>query len=282
MSDHFTPEDMPKKIGVIAGGGALPGRLLDSCDVHGVDVFIVALEGHTDPALVQGRFHIWSRLGAVGTILKSLKTHEIRDIVLIGSVRRPSLGELMPDVKAIEFFGKAGLKALGGDDGLLAALRDFLEEEGFIIHGVHKFAQDLLMPAGVLGKVKPGKEQMADIARGIEVSQALGQLDVGQAVIVQQGLVLGVEAIEGTDQLISRCAPLKRQGSGGVLVKTCKPQQDRDLDMPTVGLTTVQLAHKAGLCGLAVHAGHSLILGLDDIVSFADKHKMFVMGIETV
>ena len=273
-------EGLPPKIGIIAGGGDLPQRLMNACDEQGVDVFVVALEGHAAPDVVEGRYHLWSRLGAVGTILKALREHEVRDLVLIGSVRRPSISEIMPDMKAMAFFSKAGIKALSGDDSLLVALRGFLEEEGFNIHGVHKFAKDLLMPHGVLGKVQPSKDIWRDINRGVEVSQILGKLDVGQAVVVQQGLVLGVEAIEGTDQLLSRCTALRRKGAGGVLVKTCKPQQDRDLDMPTIGLTTLEAAHRCGLAGIAVHAGNSLVVGLDEIVAFANKNKMFVVGVE--
>ena len=168
-------DGLPPKIGIIAGGGDLPRRLIESCDDAGIDVFIVALEGHASEDLVEGRYHLWSRLGAVGTVLKALREHDVRDLVLIGSVRRPSLSEIMPDMKAMAFFSKAGVKALSGDDSLLVALREFLEEEGFSIHGVHKFAQDLLAPHGVMGKIKPSKEQSEDIRRGVEVSQVLGQ-----------------------------------------------------------------------------------------------------------
>jgi DUF1009 family protein len=279
-ADGISVHLLPTRLGIIAGGGRLPARLVESCEALNIDVFIVALEGHTDPALVQGRFHIWARLGAVGTVIKALQDHALKDLVLIGSVRRPGMAELMPDAKALAFLSKAGLKAFDGDDALLGALRGFLEDEGFALHGVHKFVQDLLTPLGVLGKVKPSKEHQQDIARGFAVSQALGALDVGQAVVVQEGLVLGVEAIEGTDQLLERCASLKRRGRGGVLVKSCKPQQDRDLDLPTIGLTTLKLAQQSGLAGVALHAGQSLILDLEEIIAFANAHKLFIIGVE--
>ncbi len=273
-----SPKDQIQSIGVIAGGGSLPLRLLEVCDDKGIEVFVIGFDGQTDPLTVKDRNHMWTRIGAAGQIIKTLKAHEIFDLVLIGSIRRPTLTELRPDLKTAEFFARISLKALG-DNSLLTALREELESDGFTIHGIHEFAQDLLTGEGVLGRIKPTKEQMVDLERGIEISQTLGQLDVGQCVVVQQGIVLGVEAVEGTDQLITRCKHLKRKGKGGVLVKTCKPQQDRDFDLPTIGPNTVRLAADAGLSGIAIHAGHSIIIEPVEVARLADKHKIFVTGI---
>ena len=270
--------DRIKRIGVIAGGGSLPLRLLEVCDDKNIESFVIGFDGQTDPLTVKDRNHMWTRIGAAGQIIKTLKAHEIKDLVLIGSIRRPTLMELRPDIKTAEFFARVSIKALG-DNSLLTALRHELEEDGFTIHGIHEFAQDLLTGEGVMGKIKPGKEQMVDLERAIEISQTLGHLDVGQSVVVQQGIVLGVEAAEGTDQLIARCKHLKRKGRGGVLVKTCKPQQDRDFDLPTIGPHTVRLAADAGLSGIAVHAGHSIVIEPVEVARLADKHKLFVTGI---
>lgn len=268
-----------KKLGILAGGGKLPGKLVQACESKGIEPFIVAFEGQTDPSLVQGHNYVWGRLGAAGQILDTLRAHDISDLVLIGSIRRPSLLEMKPDFKTLEFFTKIGLKALGDND-LLTTLRATLEEEGFTIHGVHHFATDLLAVEGAIGRHKPKKEDWIDIRRGLQISQELGALDVGQSVIVQEGIVLGVEAAEGTDALITRCKHLKRKGRKGVLVKTCKPQQDRSLDLPTIGPETVRCAVQADLAGIVVHAGHSLILDLEDVAQIANEHKLFVWGVE--
>jgi DUF1009 family protein len=267
-----------RKLGIIAGGGSLPERLVGACEAKGIEPFVVAFEGQTNPETVRGKSHMWARLGAAGHVLKTLHSHEISDLVLIGSIRRPSFFDLRPDLKTAEFFARIGLKALGDND-LLGILRGLLEEEGFRLHGVHKFAEDLLAGKGVLGKHKPKKGDMADINRGLEVSRTLGLLDVGQAVIVQEGMVLGVEAAEGTDELLQRCKHLKRRGRGGVLVKTCKPQQDMDFDLPTVGPQTIRNAHSIGLAGVVVHAGHSLLIDVEDMVTLADRNKMFIIGV---
>lgn len=267
-------------LGVIAGGGSLPGRLLHVCNKKKITPFVVGLEGQTDPSIIDGHNHLWARLGQAGKIIKTLQKHEVKDLVLIGSIHRPSLAELKPDLKTAQFYAKLGMRALGDND-LLTALRKELESEGFTIHGVHEFAEDLLMPLGAVGKYEPKKEDQPGIERALEASRSLGLLDVGQSVIVQQGMILGVEAAEGTDQLIKRCKHLMRKGRGGILVKTCKPQQDKDFDLPTIGPRTIKNAADSGLVGIVAQAGSSLLVEPEEVARLADKHKIFVIGMET-
>jgi DUF1009 family protein len=267
-----------ERLGIIAGGGKLPLRLIIACEQAGIDVFVVAFEGQTDPAILKGRNHIVTRLGAAGRVINTLKAHEVRDIVMIGSIRRPTLSELRPDMKALGMIARQGMKGLG-DDGLLRALKKEFESVGFRFHGVQRFVTDLLADPGILGRHKPNKDAEADIRRAIRVVRALGRLDVGQAAIVQEGIVLGVEGAEGTDELIRRCAAYKRKGQGAVLVKLCKPQQDTDLDLPTVGPDTVNLCAHAGMAGIAVEAGKTLILDPQDVVTLADRNGLFIAAL---
>ncbi len=268
-----------KRLGIIAGGGSVPERLLHACDKSGLEVFVVGFEGQTDPAIMEGRNYMMTRLGAAGQIINTLQSHDIRDLVLIGSIRRPSLAELKPDMRTVQFFTRIGLKSMG-DDSLLQALRYELELEGFNVHGVQEFVENLLVGPGQVGRYKPKKADWGDIDRGIEVSTHLGLMDVGQSVIVQEGIVLGVEAAEGTDELIQRCIKYKRKGRGGVLVKTCKPQQDQSFDLPTIGPETIRLCAKIGLSGIVVQAGHSLLIKPQEVADLANKHKLFVLGLD--
>ena len=268
-------------LGIIAGGGSLPERLLHVCDKRGIKVFIIGFEGQTDRNLMAGRKHLWTRVGAAGQIIQTLKAHQIRDIVFIGSVSRPSLSELKPDWKTARFLMKIGARSFKlGDDGLLSAIRAEMENEGFIIHGIHDFAEDLLAPKGAVGKYEPTKADQEDIDRGLEVAKAIGALDVGQAVVIQEGLVLGMEAIEGTDALINRCGEIKRNGKGPILVKLCKPQQDMSLDMPTIGPTTIDHAAFRGFRGIIFQAGKTLLIDPQQVAENADAAKMFVYGVE--
>jgi DUF1009 family protein len=269
---------MAGRLGVVAGGGALPRRLVESCKAAGREVFVLALEGEADPTVVEGVPHAWSRLGAAGSALDALRANGVTELVLAGGVRRPSLSSLRPDWRAAKFFARVGYRALG-DDGLLSAIVKELEREGFRIIGADQLLHAAGLQEGPLGRFSPDADAAADIARGIEIARALGALDIGQAVVVQQGLVLGVEAIEGTDALLRRCAGLRREGPGGVLVKIEKPGQEGRVDRPTIGPQTVELAAEAGLRGLAAQAGATIVLDRDEMVRAADAAGLFVVGI---
>ncbi len=277
------PEEKPltppvRRLGIVAGAGSFPRQLANTCESRGIEPFIVAFKGQTDPETTEGHDHIWIRPGAAGRALAVLKKRGALDLVMIGSLRRPSLAELRPDFKTLAFFAKIGMKALG-DDGFLKILRRFLEDEGFRVHGAHEFMPELLTPQGVLGGFSPEPGDWSDIARGIEILRITGGQDIGQAVIVQNGIVLGIEAAEGTDELIRRCGVLRRKGRGGVLVKLCKPGQDRDLDLPATGPQTIKNLIECGFAGLAVHAGHSLMTDIQGTVALADAGKIFVAGV---
>ncbi|MBT5414698.1 MAG: UDP-2,3-diacylglucosamine diphosphatase LpxI [Rhodospirillaceae bacterium] len=271
---------MRPKLGIVAGGGDLPVKLVAACRAAGREVFVLALEGQADPAAAEGVPHVWIRMGAAGKALKTLREAGVQDLVMAGRVRRPSLSELRPDWRATKLFAKLGASALG-DDGLLSAVvRELEEVEGFRVTAPDELLGDLVAPTGPLGRHEPDDSARGDIARGFAVARALGALDVGQAVVVQGGLVLGVEAIEGTDALIARCATLRREGPGGVLVKTCKPGQERRVDLPTVGIETLRGAARAGLRGVAVEAGRSLILDRDAMIRMADESGLFLIGVD--
>jgi len=270
---------MTSKLGILAGGGEIPGRLVDACRAAGREVFVLAFEGHTEPGALTGVDHAWSRLGAMGAALQALRRAGVGDLVLAGPIRRPSLAELRPDFRGLQFLTKVGAEALG-DDGLLSALVGALEEEGFRVVGIDDVLEGVVAGEGPLGRHAPDERARSDIARGIAVARALGAVDVGQAVVVQEGLVLGVEAIEGTDRLLSRCKDLRRAGPGGVLVKLAKPGQETRVDLPAVGPRTVQNAVDAGLRGIAVQAGAALIMNRVRAVELADRAGLFLTGIK--
>ncbi len=265
-------------LGIIAGAGGLPFAVVSSCLKQNRPFFILALENFTDPELLSSYPHAWVRLGAVGEAFNILRKEGISELTMAGNLHRPSLKELRPDMRGIAFFAKLGVKALG-DDGLLQAVTKEMETEGFKIVGVHDICPDLLTTNGTIGKVKPNKINWKDIQQGWHLAKQLGMLDVGQAVVLQDGLVLGLEAIEGTDALIERTGTLKRKGEAPVLVKCCKPQQDERVDMPTIGLKTIENAIEAGFSGIALEAGKTLFLEQDKAIMLADKNKFFIYGI---
>ena len=266
-------------LGIIAGGGPLPGRVAAAAQAAGRLVFIVALRGYAEPGVVAPFPHAFARLGATSDILAHLRARACTDLVLVGPVRRPSLLDLRPDAEGTRILARIGRSAFSGDDGLLAAVVRVLGEEGFRVLGAHEVLTEAVGPPGVLSKAAPDAAALADVRRGAAVVRALGAVDVGQGCVVQQGIVLAVEAIEGTDAMLSRAADLARPGPGGVLVKLVKPGQDRRADLPTIGPATLAAAAAAGLRGVAYEAGGTLMTDRTACVAAADKAGLFLLGL---
>jgi DUF1009 family protein len=271
---------MQGALGIIAGGGTLPGRIAAAARASGRDVFIIGLEGFADPAMLGPYPHGFFRMMAAGQILAALRAADCRDLVLVGPVRRPSLLDLRPDAEGARILARIGHAAFGGDDGLLSAVIRVLSEEGFRVLGLEEVLAGALAPGGVLTRTGPDALAMADIRRGVAVALTLGAADVGQGCVVQQGIVLAVEAAEGTDAMLARCAGLARPGPGGVLVKLVKPGQDRRADLPTVGPETVRGAAEAGLRGIAFEAGGTILVDRGALVARADEAGLFLFGLE--
>lgn len=264
------------KLGIVAGRGDLPVRLAEAARAAGREVYLLAIKNQVDQPL-DGIPHDWIRLGAAGKALDLLRANGVVDLVFAGAVKRPSLGALMPDARMARFLAKVAGRALG-DDGLLRAIVAEFEVEGFHVVGADDVLRGLVMARGQLGRHAPDDGAWSDIRRGIEIARAIGALDIGQSAVVQQGMVLGVEGVEGTDALIERCAGLRRAGPGGVLVKAKKPHQDRRVDLPTIGPETVARAAAAGLRGIAVEADHALMIDRARVVAEADRLGLFLVG----
>ncbi len=277
MSDEAEPRPA---LGILAGGGPLPGRVAAAAQAAGRAVFLVGLEGYAEPSVLAPFPHGWARLGAAGRSLALLRAQGCRDLVLVGPVRRPSLLDLRPDAEGARLLARIGRAAFGGDDGFLAAIVRVLADEGFRVLGAHEVLTEAVAPRGTLGRVVPDAQALADVRRGVTVARALGAVDVGQGCVVQQGIALAVEAIEGTDAMLARAAALKRPGPGGVLVKLVKPGQERRADLPTIGPATVRAAAAAGLRGMAVEAGGTLLTDRAALIAAADAAGLFLLGID--
>jgi DUF1009 family protein len=269
---------MPPKLGILAGGGVLPARLIEHCRATGRPHYVVALEGHCDAATVRDAAHGWFRIGAAGAILSALHREGVGDLVMIGRIHRPRIRDLRLDAKGWLILGRIWRRFFAGDDGLLRAVAAVLEGEGFHVRGIHEVMDSVLAPTGVFGRVQPDDDAMRDIAEGIRTARDLGRRDVGQAVVVQEGRLIAQESAKGTDELLARSAGLLA-GPGGVLVKMRKPQQDRRIDLPAIGPDTVRSAAAIGLSGIAIEAQHALVLDLPEVVRLADGAGLFLFGI---
>lgn len=277
-------EGAAKKLGIIAGGGALPLRVRDACLNAGRPCFLLAIEGEADDE-VGGAADARVGLGAVGHAIALLKDADCADVILVGRVRRPDFRKLKLDWRGALILPKVIAAARRGDDALLRVMGEVFEGEGFRLIGVNEVAEALLAPVGVLGAFAPSAEHRADIAKGANILRALGPFDIGQAAVVCEGHVLAIEAAEGTDAMLKHCAELPEALRGtdgarrGVLVKLPKAGQETRLDLPAIGAATIENAAHAGLAGVAVAAGGALILDRTDIVRHADAAGLFVVGL---
>lgn len=270
---------MPPKLGIVAGGGTLPERLVEACRAQSRPFFVLAIEGAADPQRFADVPCSTVRLGATGRAFELLRQAGAEELVFSGTFHRPSLASLRPDGRTLRMLARLGGRLLS-DDRLMTALIEVCErEEGFRVVGPESVLNELLAAEGPVGMLEPSQEDRQDIAYGIEVATMLGRSDVGQAVVVHQGIVLGVEAVEGTDALIRRCAALRREASGGILVKIRKPQQQGRADPPVVGPATVTVAGEHGFAGIAVEAGGTLILDRQAVAAAADAAGLFVVGV---
>ncbi len=279
-----TPSQPSSPIGLIAAGGAMPLAVADSLVARGINPVVFALKGACDPVQIKRFRHHWIHLGQIGRAEKLFRSEGCRDLVFIGTLLRPALSEIRLDLRTLRVIGEVLASFRGGDDHLLSGIGRILERDGFRMVGIKDVAPDLLMPEGCLTRLAPDARASADIARGVEVLRALGPFDIGQAAVVIDGHVVGIEDIEGTDGLLARIAQLRAQGriraaaKHGVLVKAPKSGQDLRFDLPTVGVRTIEGAAKAQLAGLAVAARNALVADPQAMIEAADKAGLFVTG----
>ena len=273
-------------LAVIAGGGAVPLAVANAASRQGRRVVMFPVRGWADPGAMQPFTHYWLSLVQAGRFLRYARKEGCREVVFVGTAVRPPLRSLRLDWTTIRLLPRILRAYRGGDDHLLSNIAQAFEDHGFRILGAHEVAPEILMPAGAVGSVAPSDRDHADIARGLALLAATGPFDMGQGVVVAANQVLAVEAAEGTDAMLARIADLRVAGriatptGVGVLVKAPKPQQDRRFDLPAIGPRTIEGAARAGLAGIAVVAGGSIVADPALAVAAADRAKLFVVGVK--
>jgi DUF1009 family protein len=277
--------EISSPVGLIAAGGVMPFAVADSLIARGVTPVLFALKGACDPVAVERFRHHWISVGQIGRAMKLFRSENCRDLVFIGTLVRPALSEIRLDWGTLRVVGPVLAAFRGGDDHLLSGIGRIFEKDGFRMVGIRDVAPDVLMPAGCLTRALPDDIAAADIAKGRDVLRALSPFDIGQAAIVIDGHVVAVEDIEGTDGLLARVARLRGEGRirakapQGVLVKAPKSSQDLRFDLPTVGPRTVEGAVKAGLAGIAIVAGNTIVVEPQAMIEAADAAGLFLSGL---
>lgn len=271
-------------LGIICGGGSIPLAVAEAVKRQKRPFTLFPLHGFADAAVE--RFpHRWVHLGAVGTLIGALREAGCRDIVMIGSLVRPRPWNVRFDLTTVMLVPRLLPLFRGGDDRLLTGVARLFEERGFRLVGAHEVAPEILMPKGNAGKRRPRADESEDIKYGFDLLHAIGPFDVGQAAVVANRHVVAVEAAEGTAGMLARVAEMRANGRlklparAGVLVKAPKPGQDRRFDLPAIGPDTVAQAKAAGLAGIAVEAGSTVVADADALTRAADKAGLFVVGV---
>jgi UDP-2,3-diacylglucosamine hydrolase len=271
------------KLGLIAGSGDLPVRLAEHCRDSGLPLHVSRITGMSDPRLKSFQGSELA-IAAIGDRIRVLKADGVDAVVFAGQVRRPDFSALKPDLRAAMLLPRLIAEARKGDDALLRAVLGEFEKDGLLIVGADEVLNDLLAPYGAIAAREPTEAEWRDLDVASYVAGEMGRMDIGQGAVVCEGLVLAVEAAEGTDAMLSRVAHLPKDIRGtpvarrGVLCKRAKPIQERRVDLPTVGLKTVDGAAKAGLAGIAIEAGGALIIDRAAVVAAADEAGLFVIG----
>jgi len=277
--------DLSPTVGIVAGSGVLPFSVAELLRARGIAPFLFAIRGFCDPVRAAQFPHHWVALGQVGRLSRLLRAEGCRDVVFIGGLVRPALSDLRLDFGTLRAIPTIAAALRGGDDHLLTGISRLFNQHGFRVVGIKDVAPELLMPEGNITRSVPDAGALADIAKGRDLMSALSPFDVGQAVIAIDGHVVSVEDIEGTDALLARVTRLRAEKrirakvGRGVLVKMPKTNQDLRFDLPTLGPKTIDGVAAAGLAGIAILAGHTLIAEADVMTAKADQAGLFVTGL---
>lgn len=274
---------MSPRLALIAGGGDLPVSVAERCDAEGRGVFIVRLEGFADQRLARWEGADFG-MAQIGGILKAMKAANCQAVCLAGNVSRPDFRSLKPDFKGASLLPGIVKAASQGDDALLRKILAIFEAEGFSVEGADNILGGETLPSGALGALIPSADQLGDLKKALHVAIKSGELDVGQGAVVCEGLVLAVEAQEGTDAMLQRVATLPQALRGsdshrkGALGKAPKPIQDLRVDMPVIGPRTIELAATAGLAGIGGLAGQMIVMDRLAVVQAADRLGLYIWG----
>lgn len=272
------------RLAIVAGGGDLPRRVAEQARRTGRNPFVVGLKGFAEASLLEEYNGPELSVGELGRLIQLMKKEGCEEMVFAGWLKRPDFGSLKLDLKGVQSLPKILAAAKKGDDALLRAVMDVFAEAGFRIIGADDVLNDLLVGPGALGRIEPSQDHWLDIRRAAEVAKISGSLEIGQGAVSCAGLILAVEAQEGTDRMLARVADLQVEIRGtpdarrGVLVKRPKPQQERRIDLPTIGVATVRGASAAGLAGIAVESGAALVVDRAEVASAADELGVFIYG----
>jgi UDP-2,3-diacylglucosamine hydrolase len=265
------------KIGLIAGGGQFPLLFTQRAKEKGYEVVAIGFNSETDKGLADQVSHLkWLYLGQISKLVKYFKQHGICEVVMLGTISKTNIfKDIRPDFKALAFIAT---NSLTHDDSILSSFANLLLKEGIQIKPSTFLLPELISPKGCWTKRSPDKSEKKDIYQGWKLAKEIGKLDIGQCIVISNGTVLAVEAIDGTDATIKRGAGLAT-GNGAVVVKLSKPGQDLRFDLPSSGCKTIQTMVESGATVLALEANLSISFDREKMIRLADDHGISIIAL---
>lgn len=271
-----------ERLGLVAGSGDLPISILKECEKSNIKPFVIVLKDFAKESDYKEYNHRLLKFGDVGKAISFFRKNKVKYIVFAGAVKKPDLKTIWPDLKGFFLLMQLLKCKIFGDDTILQTAIKFLEKEGFEILPVDKIVKDIKISHGIAGIIPlPNEDYMTDIELGVKVLRQIGDLDIGQSIVIQNGIVMGIECIEGTEKLIERCGHLKyTTGRKPILVKIKKTKQTRKIDLPAIGEDTITQLKQAGFAGVAIDYENGLVINRQATINLANKNKIFVYGIK--
>ena len=272
---------MKINIGIISGSGSLPLIIGKSLINKGYNVTFFCIKGFTDFKFYKDYNNILINLTSFTKILKSLSDKKINKIILAGKIDRPSIKDIKFDFNTVSLIKDFFLESKG-DDQLLKLISNFFLKNGYPLFDWKETCKELFSSEDHLTNLKPSKKALMNLKKGLNIFKIIGKADIGQSMIIQNQLILGIECIEGTDELIHRCFFYKKDGDNGILLKLSKYGQHSELDAPTIGLETLKLLKKNNYDGLFIEKNKCILLEKNKIILFCNTNKLFLSTVDKI
>lgn len=268
------------KLGLVAGGNKLPIEITKYCKDNNIELYCVLIDGFAKKEDYIEQNFIQIKIGQVGKAINFFKKNNVDKLVFAGNVKKPSFGLMRIDFKGFLLLRKILKNKILGDNTVLETIINFLKEYNLDILSVDSILKDVKFSAGNNTNIICKQEYIDDIKIGKNILETISDFDIGQSIVVQQKNIIGIECVEGTEELIKRCNIIKyNSGKKPVLIKIKKTNQTRKIDLPTIGVNTIKQLNSAGFAGIAIDYNNCLVVSIDEVVSLANKYNMFIYGI---
>ena len=266
------------KVGILAGGGKLPISIGKSLLQSNYDVIFFCIENFCNPKLYKDYVFENITINSFSKILQNLKNHKVEKIIMAGNITRPSIKDIDFDLNVLKLIKNFALDSKG-DDRLLSTISIFFENNGFPILDWKKECKDLFINEEYLTSKKPSKAAKSNSKKGLRIFELIGRADISQSIIIQNNIILGIEAAEGTDELIKRCYKYKKKGDKGILLKLSKYNQDSNIDIPVVGLETVKNLNEYDYDGIFLERNKCIIIDKEEVIKFCNSQHIFIASV---